>query len=349
MALPSLHKSTIIVGIVAVVVAVLLEMPGHVVFGTNGADVMTEFEHGWPWVYLHRRTHRQFPVDKIPPERQVEKSASGIEYWFNTRTNVPMWGVPWLNVDGWLFWQSNERSGHPGHKLLAKVLLGDVAVSLVATSIVVFCWELRRRRRPSALSFGLGDILVAFAIVASALGWWMYMRREFDREQRFETRIDVNAWDTLNFDCVAPLWMRSLVGERLLPSFLWRTTGASIYSDDIDDPAKAERIVEEIKQFRFVSQVSVHGNPNSTPFPFAILGGIKRLETLDLTSYGITDEKTWLFSGRLNERDMAEIMQIEQLRKLELLDRSDIPSSQLPRLEQALPNCRIIGLDDPAW
>jgi hypothetical protein len=47
MRLPRLHKSTVVVGMIAIVVAVLLEVPGRVVRGTGGGEKKFVIEHGF--------------------------------------------------------------------------------------------------------------------------------------------------------------------------------------------------------------------------------------------------------------------------------------------------------------
>ena len=156
---PHLHKSSIVVLVLAAVVAVLIDVPGRVTGGTLGEDQTTEFEHGWPWGYLHRENFRHYDIEEVPPERQAYMVADFGVYEVDVRRNLPRWSIPWLTADNWPFWDAaHDQKSH--WRFSAWILLADLFLASCIVAILVGVWEWRRRRRPSICSFRLADLLL---------------------------------------------------------------------------------------------------------------------------------------------------------------------------------------------
>jgi hypothetical protein len=341
---PRLHKSPIVVGLLLLLVAVLLEVPGRVVHGstsnnlaTGKTDVYTVFEHGWPWIYLRRATYWHYADDEVPPERQI-RSAAGVQHWFDTRTDLPMWSVPWLSAENWWLWQWAYHDDTRKWTLNWPRLLLNVATVSSIVALVVAAWEYRRRRRPRVFSFGLVEMFVAFTLVGGALGWGIYMKREQQRERVFIGTVH-SVWSPHSEECIAPLWMRSLLGDRLTPPFLWRITSAEIDRDDFTHHHL--RHLQEISQLSYLTRISVHGDVKEYPsFPFVFLNSLIRLKELNLWWSGTVDDESALWYCVISEQDVVQLIQLDGLRKI-YLDTKDVSPRLLGRLKAGLPNCEV--------
>jgi hypothetical protein len=347
MSRPRLHKSSIVVALIAAFVAVLLEVPGRVIHGTSWndrttgkTDVFTIFEHGWPWVYLRRATYWHYADDDVPPERQMNGVA-------DTRSDLPMWSVPWLSAENWSIWQSYYHDDIAYWTLNWSRILWNVTTVLFAVVLLVVAWECRRRRRPHVFSFGLIELFVAFTVAGGVFGWGVYMKREQQRERDLIANIR-SVWSLHSEECIAPLWMRSLLGDRLVPSFLWRTTSAEVQRDDYVDHGLPH--LKEIAQLSYMTRILVYGNAKEyPPFPFALLNSLIRLEELDLSgSYVADDESGDIRFSDITEQDVEQLIQLDGIRKI-FLDTGDISPKLLARLKAGLPNCKIVDAREGWW
>jgi hypothetical protein len=332
---PCLHKSSIVVGVLVGTILVLIMIPGRIVDGTP--STWMTFEHGWPFNYLRRQAKGNAP-------------APGYFNYYRIRAidvaERPMWGIPWLTVDNWRFWEAitevtrNNKRIH-FWEFNGIALACDLASALLVLAGVVAMWELRRRRRAGLLSFRVSDMLVAIASTSAVFGWIVHFQREFQQEvrltERESERVDkgeffADYWNDCDQVCVAPKWVRSLIGERMLPDFLWRINEIGIYSENGERTAL---ICEDISQFRYLTKISI-SNETRERFPYSALSATKQLNVLEI-SYS---------HGEIDGQDVSELAQLTQLRKLAV----DYEEGRLPevlkRLRAQLPNCKMIDYYD---
>jgi hypothetical protein len=320
MPLPRLHKSSVVVGLIVLLLLVLISIPGRIVGGMGGSNPSKVFEHGWPWVYLRRET-KEYDV--------------GFSYPPDPRYRLPHWGIPWLSAENCRFWEADNAAASQRWNLNTAVLLCDLAMALMVLVGAVVGWEFSRRRRAErfAFRFGLRGLLISIAAAAGFFGWLTYLQREHGRETALIDRGDRSSgpmetiWYPIDHVCVAPLWLRSLVGVRVWPEFSWRASAVSIHLERGD---KMHLMVADISQLDYLRKVSIEGYPRRR-FPFSVLRNLEQIKTLEIWRPTILDEPA-----------LNELGQLKQLRKIVIQDKDEIASDVLARLEAALPNCKII-------
>jgi hypothetical protein len=327
---PHLHKSTLVIATTAITIAILLEMPGRVVSGSLAFSTeVNEIEHGWPWVYLHRNVRLEGPDFDVPLHRRERmKIQSFLPPEFETWADLPMGGVPWLRPANWRVWQSIDDKAVPHWEFNRGNLVADVVVTLFVVAAIIAAFEFRCRRRAPLLNFGIVEMLVAVALVSGALGWVVHMKNEHRRELQLadDRRDSSGPCVPFDMDCVAPLWFRSLFGDRLIPSYFWRVSEVYIAGSPKFD---LEACTRQLAQFKCATRVTIDGD---APGLCAALQYFKRIDTVFWEPRG----------GRPNQLPTEEIALLTHVRKLIIVDKKSFPAEQLKRLEAALPNCSII-------
>jgi hypothetical protein len=339
---PRLHKSSIVVGLIMALSLALIEIPGRVVSGVGGKFASKVFEHGWPWVFLRREAgERPTPEFYASPEgRQLTLSYSPEFYPINVRSDLPCWGIPWLSAENWRFWEADSTAVSPRWDFNSAALSWNIAIALLLLISTVAAWEfwLRRRATPFSFRFGLCGLLVAIAAASAVIGWLTHLERECTRETALVERVSERSgpmeatWFDNDHVCVAPLWLRSLVGVRLFPEYFWRASTIELKPERGE---KTDLMCAEIAQLDYVTKVSIDGHPRHH-FRFSALSSLEHLETLEIWTHPV-----------ISEQDVRELARLQQLRKV-VIERIDkIAPNVLARLEAALPNCTIIDdLDD---
>jgi hypothetical protein len=139
-------------------------------------------------------------------------------------------------------------------------------------------------------------------------------------------------WYDIDHVCVAPLWLRSLVGMRLWPEYFWRASTINIQPERGEE---TDLMCAEIAQLDYVRKIAIDGHPRHR-FRFSALGNLEQLETIEIWTYPI-----------ISEQDINELAQLKQLRKIVINNIDEIAPDVRAQLEAALPNCEIIDyLDD---
>ena len=329
---PRLHRSSVVAGLVAAALLVLVSVPGRVVGGlTSDCKI---FEHGWPWVYLRRETIEE-PVTFYDASSGLSLVPCFLPaiYPFDrdAPSRLPMWGVPWLTPANWMIWDGDANGDRHWHLMVGALLL-DLATALGVVAIAVAATEVWRRRRARVLSFRIADMLVATAVLGAILGRIAYWQHEYPREQRALVDADGFSWYGQSETCIAPLWLRSLIGDRFFPDFCWRTATVLIHagSDDADEAA------QRISQLAYVHEIQVWLTEGES-FRFSVLNAIPQLQTLEIDA-----------ERPIQERDVKELAQIVHLRKLVFWRKDEVPAELMARLESALPDCEIVD-DDENW
>jgi hypothetical protein len=331
---PRLHKSSIIVGTVVALLVVLIEIPGRVVSGDIGGEPSMVFEHGWPWVYLRREiVERPVLVPSTTPEGLsfapcFLPSVSPL----NVRSDLPHWGVPWMSAANWRFWEVDKRSDPAHCKLHDGIATADFLVAAAVVTLAAVAWEFRRRSRPRLLSFGLGDLFVLITLASVTCGWLTYQQRESQRESQLLKGLkpylyDGFTWDEDQYQCVAPLWIQSLIGPRWLPQFSWRVSAVIVYALPIQ-----EQEFLQLRELRYLNRFEfTHWEPS---FRMSAVASLPDVTTLDISN-----------CADLDDRNYDDLVQLTQLRTL-VVDKNNIPPETLSRIEDALPNCEIVDYSD---
>jgi hypothetical protein len=321
---------------------VLIEIPGRVVSGIGGTNALKVFEHGWPWIYLRRETYRRAPPAfvKSSDGLWLALQHSPVTNPLDIRIDLPRWGIPWLSAENWRFWKSNPEDDPPRWTLNGVNLVCNLAIALVVLGGVVVIWEIRRRQRAKPLSFrfGLRGLLLAIAAVSAMLGWLTHLEREHQRETALIDSVGERTgpmeatWYDIDHVCVAPLWLRSLVGMRLWPEYFWRASTINIQPERGEE---TDLMCAEIAQLDYVRKIAIDGHPRHR-FRFSALGNLEQLVTIEIWTYPI-----------ISEQDINELAQLKQLRKIVINNIDEIAPDVRAQLEAALPNCEIIDyLDD---
>jgi hypothetical protein len=254
-------------------------------------------------------------------------------------SQLPFWGIPWLNSANWRVWERSLVSPATRWRLSASTLLIDgVFAIFVILAIVAMC-EYRRRRRPSLISFKLWEFFVGISFLCAGFGWIAFLEREHQREasiiEREISRSNEDpigeCWFETDQTCVAPTWMRSLVGERFMPKFMWRTGGVQIQRQWRDE--NRPEIYQDISKLHHVRQVVLENTRD--PFHFSNLSDFRRLNTLELW------DCQWL-----DAEDVRELKLFPRLRKLIVEDMDEMPSEIQSLLAEELPNCQVVNYDD---
>jgi hypothetical protein len=331
-----LHKSSIIVGIVVSAILVLIMIPGRIVEGQPW--MWQTYEHGWPFNYLRREAR-----GNAPAPRYNTLYYGRLDYV----AARPMLGIPWLCPDNWRVWEASideTWSGKetPRWEFSGALLAWDLVISLLVLVGFVLMWEFRRGRRPNVFTFRIGDMLVGVAFVSAVLGWAVNLQREFHREEQvvdreFERSLTVNVttdtWSDADQVCIAPTWMQSVIGERLLPAFVWRTCTIDI---QLWDGSRAAAMAEEMSTLEYIRSIEFWTD-SEEPFHFSVFRRLPRLTTMEF----------WI-GEEFDASDISQLAQLRQLKKIVIDGRDEmVPPHLLTRLQSKLPDCKIIdSIDD---
>jgi hypothetical protein len=329
-----LHKSSIVIGLIFLALLALIMIPRRIVRG-EPSSWMT-FEHGWPFTYLRRETEG---TASAPPFVMYRP-------WHAEVYERPMLGIPWLAADNWRFWEASINAAVVGHEsahweFKLQWLLIDLAAAAVLLPLIIAAWEVRRRRRPSVIAFGLADVLVATTAISLFFGYCVYLKNEFEREDRFiETALDRSiheasrdSWSMQGDVCVAPTWISALFGEKFLPDYMWRASSVEIYFGDGND---LDEVCNEISTLKYATEVWV-SNTTQKPFQYSALRNLNQFETLVLWN-----------EHPLSDRDVNEILPLKHLKKIVIDDLEQNDPAVLSRLETALPDCKTVDFFQ-AW
>jgi hypothetical protein len=311
------HKSTIVVALAVVGLLVLVDVPGRVDDWSPGA--FSKFEHGWPLTYLRQRTQQSpFATVAFASRREAQ-------------SKLPMAGIPWCSLANWEVWEAQTFEGVTYRTLDQRALVLDCLLGLVLLVAVVGGYEFRRRRRAHLLSFSLVDVFVVITATCAASGWVALLKQEASRETAIIAKLDESKTPIADGDvCVAPLWIKSLAGEKWMPDFTWRTGSVAVAALDVED---VDQLCAEIRDLPYLSKLTISGFLPGDHFPFATLASIRQLEKLQIDT-----------TPQINDRDIRELSELRGLKKIVV--RQGIAPERLSRLESALPGCKVVDPDE---
>ena len=309
-----LHKSDIVVAVVTILLLVLIGVPGRVVDYQTGLS--KTFEHGWPFTYLRRQTDETIWTNV----NGMNLTLSFTPNLLNRRdslAHIPMFGIPWLSPESWAVWEfMKEDNDKSKWQFRLAALAIDAALAVVVLVVAVAAWEFRRRRRPRVLSFTLADLFFTITFVSIVMGYLIHLRHGYVRETKFDRQSSVpNLW--CEEGCIAPVWLKSLVGERFMPNFTWRVTSVSVTGLEITDP---NALPVDLANFPYLSTLEISGTfGGNGRFPYSVLRSLPQLTTLKLDS-----------TPRLDGQDVRELSELTGLRSLILDEQSTISFDLIP-------------------
>jgi hypothetical protein len=312
MSIPRLHTSSVLVGIFAAYLLVMMIGPGRgVTLPWMGATGWLTLEHGWPWKYLRR----QVEVDLNQFESMAVGSGRG--------------GGPWLTARHWDFSEAIDDSRWRFRPL---VLICDLVVAAGVIAASVAAWEFWRRRRGGRVRFRIIDMLIIATAICAVFGWLKYLEAAALREQQL-TRTSHQGWGASGDACIAPMWLRALVGDRVLPDYFWRATSAEIDPVGADDP---QQTANDLAKLSCLGKIVVRWS-SQEHYPYSTLKTVPQARELEIRN-----------TEPIEESDVKELTQLSQLHKITYtIDFSDPDRLNIVgRLKSALPNCEVVDSYD---
>lgn len=306
---PRIHRSTVAVAFVVLIVLAVLNVPGEIVSplgGNFGGGYTASYESGWPFIHQQR----------------------AVEYVFSdTGPNMPdfpLYGIPWLAIDSWKFWEADQMRVHP------RALLANAAIAVAVLVSITFYWE-RRRRRVGRFQFRLAEFFMAITLVAALFGWYGYFIREFNREK---PHVDA-LWEmdrVYVYDAYSPpLWFRRIVGNAHLSEAFFRAD--SVEFDTIDEPLLM-RALPHLRSLKYLRHLRVSDEISGSLDGFSMLADLSSLRYLEINK-------------RLTEIDVAELAALGQLHEISLAWMDDQDPELIRELARRLPDCRVT--DNCTW
>jgi hypothetical protein len=134
-----------------------------------------------------------------------------------------------------------------------------------------------------------------------------------------------------DLECIAPDWMRSLFGERLLPEFTWRTCYATVNAGDV---VSESALAAELSQITYLRRLDINQRPLNRRLKLAELKCLERLETLEFS------DGFYLDDARLN--GLKELPRLEKI----VLYKDTVSPKVIARLNAELPHCRVIDVEE---
>ena len=319
---PRLHKSSLIVGLLALALMSVIVLPGS---ESGSLDPflaglgIKEFDHGWPTVFLHR------PVGN--------PSFIWCQYGWRPGyyPSEPLWGVPWLSWNAWMPWRDTETE----YEFHLGALFVDLGIMFAIVGMSVAAWEWRRRRRRRVFQFRVTELLLLTTVVAMALGWFGYKKIEHVREgPHANTLLDAEGrLVSVGEEYVVPNWLRRLVGEDLVPDYLRRVTVVNIESLDGNAAASVEWMVPHLMQLERCHTIRISDLAIGWEFPFPRFAAISQIRTLDLSDSQIL--KTDVEGAR-------HLSHMQQITRLIVPKRSSLTPEALAIIRQEMPNCEVV-------
>ena len=322
-----LHRSTKLVCLVGALLLTLASIPGRVI--ELQPYSFTSYEHGWPIVYLRRRKIEPHPGYFDPVVFSFRRTAI---------SELPLWGVPWLNLDNWQIWDTGEyEDAALRWRFSSSAFALDILVGVALLVGIVAAWEMWRRRRKRIFAFTLRDMFATVAAVSLALGWSFYTLREYQRELPLAEKGWSDAESNFGVQdevCIAPTWMRALVGECLMPDFTWRVYSVWVYWDELENP---NDVCREMATFSYLRTICVDNYwEERIHVPFSALSALRHLQRIEI------DNSQYPF----DEHDIRELSKLTGLKEIAFWSLAEVPPEQISQLNAAIPECRIVDAYD---
>jgi hypothetical protein len=126
--------------------------------------------------------------------------------------------------------------------------------------------------------------------------------------------------------CIAPLWLRAVLGDHLMQDFTWRVIPVYVMSLQTANP---DAFAEELRSYPCLSTFET-----SDRFLFPALKAVPQLRELKVDN-----------TPRLDHEDVRELAQLKQLRRLSIDANVTMNDQIIPQLKAAMPCCEIVVSD----
>ena len=378
-----LHLSTWVVLFVALIVLVLLIVPGELIDGDTRsylpyaplpeAPSPGSFQHGWPWTYL-------------------ERAADGADF------SARIWGGDaWVSYPPWCYVCAWSFAGDDGTVFWPGVLVLDIVAAALILFLTAATVEWRRRRLRHIWQFTLRELLLVMLLLAVMLAWWRTNHVRLGREK--DVLHFSSAFESGCSEYRGPVYLEKLVGTGFLENF-FKVTSFSLSNNRARDVSKLESplsdslpdiellVAEEGEQSDFeeiaklrhlkslvlfntivtdaesdiVSRMSslerlcLRDSPISSKGILA-LRSLARLRELYLCGVEIGDQSARALAyldslqylcireSLIKRHSVAYLANLTKLKELHTVI-MDIPREERERLEMLLPRCKIVYESD---
>ncbi len=282
-------------------------------------------KHGWPWVYIERRMDW------------------GSEWWNPSRDDgyppAGIYGVPWLATTAWAVGAGQRVA------VSWAAALGDLAILGAWFACVAAVAEWRRNRRAHVWQVSLSELLAGLSMAAVAMGWMAWSQRVHQREQAYVSELEDpdEDYDSLVYvdkECIAPTFVQHLLGNELLPDFLWRANEAAILLFGDVAPEETAWLQRHLVKLEGITTIQLDNvEAESMPVMLAQLATLPQLRKLDFE---------YNYELRIDARQATCLAAIKQLREIVLPNREQLDGDAREILAQELPACTIRFIDDEA-
>jgi hypothetical protein len=309
------HASTWVVVLLVSCGVVLIEVPAEVTVRPICWERWTQYQHGWPWVYLDRSSS----FNLSDPLNTISRDA-----------------IPWLHAACWNM--SVPVDGARSTRFRPRYIAADVLVGMLVICTAGSLAEWFRRRRRRVWQVSIRELLIGVLLCAAALGWWRYhhdRRKELfdlahvpaDLAGTIVSMREPTSGAELDFGYAGPGWLVRLVG--LGPLEVFNEPVAARLSED--DPARAIRELSrhkrllthlrEITVYHFLSLL--RDNEKTAELDEESIRTLAQLGNLESIS---------ILGCRLDDRALDRLAEIPSLRKLDLSECNGMTDAGIARL-----------------
>jgi hypothetical protein len=317
-----LHASTWCVLVAGLVLSVLVIVPGELkeTWGWTAARV----EHGWPWVYLSRRTVGFAEYEPGKP--------------------------PWLIADGWNWSVDSRIRVTPNPDFSFVMLLIDLAVAAALVLLLATAFEWWRRQRRRIWQIYLSDLLLGLLGIALLFGWWHhYVRRHGKSELALEQLPLYEPNGRVVWQYGGPAWLAKLAGTAPLPrqfdsvaaiDLEGSLADSSFASAPLNPLANLSMLelfdatdsdVPRLAQLQRLEFLTLHALP-AKPISDRSIPSLTRMTTLRTLHIG---------NSSLSDEAILQLRTLTKLERLSFGKNPRLTRRGLNALQRELPNCSI--------
>jgi hypothetical protein len=297
-----LHFSTWILIFLLAAFFMVVEIPGtlRVVILSSAADARGSFKHGWPCVFLERKTNSA--TCSIGPQ-DIDRA-------------------PWLAPGSWMI-----PDGFEWQRLSLLCLIADILISLAIILVVAGLFEWRRRFRSRLFQFTLRELLLFVLLAAAACSWWRVNHNRRTREKEIIARFAKRGSLVFCIDKYGgPEILEKTLGRDLLDDFY----AVAACRGDLWDKQDYEETMSCIDNLPSLESVEFgdFGRKDAAVIDqwLSRMTTLKNLQTLNLSGSKLADSGVEIISrmSRLTELLISETSisnrGIQSLRSLSLLE-----------------------------
>ena len=330
-----LHRSSIVIGIVALTGVLLVMLPGQT--DSAQSDPLTDYAHGWPLVFLHRH------VDKATIDGNDSPAAFYCTYVCAWSYRGPPTGPAWSYWDNWRGWRATESRFYPFH------LVVDLLIWLLFAGLIAATWEMRRRRRTRVVQFTSFDLLLSVGLLAATLGWFRYLADQQSQEQEIVAKVDPSgtSCDVLcREQNVAPEWLKRLVGTDWLDPCFTRVHEVRLSDEQClrSDP----ELAASLAQFEWLHTLVFDIDnldivrPEDGSIQFAQYAPLRNVRVVELNQ-NASEPVDFI------DDEITQLATFQHIQEIRITDSYTLSSEQRDVIQERLPKCRITILEEGDW